>query len=136
MRELKNTVERSVYRSEDPDAAIGKIHVDPFDSPYLPGSDEPPDPDDPPRVPERRSRLFVARNLKNAVRELEIDLISGAMERSRYNQRQAADYLGLSYHQLRAYLKKHGLTRKFGRARRPSARASATGGSAIEAQED
>jgi psp operon transcriptional activator len=31
------------------------------------------------------------------------------LEKARFNQRLAADFLGLSYHQLRGKLRKHGL---------------------------
>ncbi|MEM7364879.1 MAG: phage shock protein operon transcriptional activator [Pseudomonadota bacterium] len=34
IRELKNVVERSVYRSQDPDDPVDVIAIDPFESPY------------------------------------------------------------------------------------------------------
>jgi psp operon transcriptional activator len=38
IRELKNVVERCVYRNPDPISAVDEITLDPFDSPYRPRS--------------------------------------------------------------------------------------------------
>jgi psp operon transcriptional activator len=40
----------------------------------------------------------------------ESGLLRAALEASRFNQRQAAQRLGLTYDQLRHHLKKHGIT--------------------------
>ena len=48
-------------------------------------------------------------DLKQSVAEFEIDLLSRALEDARFNQRRAAELLGLTYHQLRGYLKKYNL---------------------------
>ncbi|MBW2618797.1 MAG: hypothetical protein JRC92_07975, partial [Deltaproteobacteria bacterium] len=45
--------------------------------------------------------------LKEAVRDLEIRLIREALQKTRYNQSQAARRLGLSYHQFRGLLRKY-----------------------------
>ncbi|MBT7582253.1 MAG: phage shock protein operon transcriptional activator, partial [Kordiimonadaceae bacterium] len=37
------------------------------------------------------------------------ELLQQALKDNKFNQRQAADYLSLSYHQLRHQLKKHAL---------------------------
>ncbi len=42
-----------------------------------------------------------------AVRRFEADLLRRALEESRYNQRRAAERLGLSYDQLRHLLRSH-----------------------------
>ena len=39
VRELKNVIERSVYRSADPEEPVAEIVIDPFDSPWRPGTD-------------------------------------------------------------------------------------------------
>ncbi|MFO5735122.1 helix-turn-helix domain-containing protein, partial [Klebsiella pneumoniae] len=36
-------------------------------------------------------------------------LLQGSLEQAKYHQKQAAELLGLTYHQLRALLKKHQL---------------------------
>ena len=104
VRELKNVVERCVYRNPDPMQAVLEITLDPFDSPYRPrggrsanGRHEAP------------PALSLPLDLKGAVQTFEIDLLNRAMETGRFNQRRAAELLGLTYHQLRGYLKKYNL---------------------------
>ncbi|MYJ74642.1 MAG: phage shock protein operon transcriptional activator, partial [Gammaproteobacteria bacterium] len=46
-------------------------------------------------------------DLKKTVRDLEIDFVNRAMAAGRFNQRRAAQLLGLTYHQFRGYLKKY-----------------------------
>ena len=48
-------------------------------------------------------------DLKEQVQEFETRLIQEALKESRYNQRRAAELLGLTYHQLRGYLRKYDL---------------------------
>ena len=48
--------------------------------------------------------------LKNAVKHLEIQLLKVSLETSKYNQKKAAEKLGLTYDQLRGLLKKHAKT--------------------------
>ena len=103
VRELKNTVERSVYRSADPDKPITRIAFDPFDSPFklamsLPG--------EAPKERPRRAPLLPT-DLSRRLEELERDLLTAALDKARFNQRIAADLLGLSYHQFRGKLRKH-----------------------------
>ncbi|WP_332108447.1 helix-turn-helix domain-containing protein, partial [Serratia ureilytica] len=47
--------------------------------------------------------------LKNWQLEQEKALIEAALQQGRFNQRKAAQLLGLTYHQLRGMLKKHAL---------------------------
>ncbi len=104
VRKLKNTIERSVYRATDPNRPLSKIAFDPFDSPFKPST--PAASQDPkPTKPARRPPLLPM-DLRSRMRESEKECIVAAMERSKYNQRMAADLLGLSYHQLRGRLKK------------------------------
>lgn len=105
VRELKNAVERSVYRSEDPDAKISSIAFDPFDSPYRLASPEQPPTSAPPKTSPGKTRLPT--DLKGELARLEISLVEKALEKARYNQRIAADLLGLTYHQFRGCLKRH-----------------------------
>jgi psp operon transcriptional activator len=124
VRSLKNSVERSVYRSDDPEAPISHIVFDPFETSFPnaaaiePSAEteteteidsaatvHPPDP--------RPSHLPT--DLKTEVADLEKRLIDQAMQASRYRQPQAAELLGLSYNQLRALLRKHALVERYGR---------------------
>jgi psp operon transcriptional activator len=113
VRELKNAVERSVYRSTEPDRPIAKIAFDPFDSPFRlreePARGRAADPAGT-TAPARRAPLLPT-DFAERIRETERTLLEAALRKARYNQRMAADLLGLTYHQLRGKLKKHGLDR-------------------------
>lgn len=107
VRELKNTIERSVYRSSDPEKPISKIAFDPFDSPFkLPPSRRKDTVR--PRAPRRPPLLPT--NLPERIEQTERELLSAALEKARFNQKIAADLLGLTYHQLRGKMRKHGLS--------------------------
>ena len=106
VRELKNTVERSVYRSDDPDRTISTIAFDPFDSPFRPVARRQATPSEPPRKREPLLPMDLDRRLL----DIERDILEAALRRSRYNQRMAADLLGLNYHQFRGRLRKHDMS--------------------------
>lgn len=48
--------------------------------------------------------------LEETVQAYEVAMLRRALAVNRYHQRRAADWLGLSYHQLRGYLRKYRLT--------------------------
>ncbi len=98
LRELKNVVERAVYRAA-PGTAVDEIILDPFRSPFRPGSGDEHAPSP--------AALALPLDLKAVVQELEIDLINKALAAAKFNQRRAAEQLGLTYHSLRGYLKKY-----------------------------
>jgi psp operon transcriptional activator len=110
VRELKNAIERSVYRSEDPEKQIRKIAFDPFDSPFRlrEGLQEADDE----REPRKRRPPLFPIDLKERVNGTEKELLQAGLEKARFNQKVAAEILGLSYHQLRGRIKKHGLDRR------------------------
>jgi len=105
IRELKNIVERAVYRAEN--TVIDEIIFDPFVSPY--GSLLHPQE---PGYESESNRALVAVSSKDSlevmVRDFEISLLGKALADCRYNQRRAASRLGLTYDQLRGKLKKFG----------------------------
>ena len=105
IRELKNTVERAVYRCDS--AKIAEIVFDPF--PSLP---EPPAAEPVTGQPEERSQLpndpgLAARPLKEAVWELKVRLLENALVKAKFNQKKAARYLGLTYHQFRGLYRQY-----------------------------
>jgi psp operon transcriptional activator len=105
VRELKNVVERAVYSSLGEDEAISDINFDPFESPWRPGSaDGQGAAADAHEVP-RESYDF-----KEHIQNTEIELLKAALEHCRFNQKKTAEYLGMTYHQLRGYLRKYELT--------------------------
>ena len=104
IRELKNAVERAVYRSDS--VLIDAIALDPFRSPY---GISPPSADKAPAIePPAAMAVPVANQpLKTVVRNLELDMLKRALGASKYNQKRAAGMLGLTYDQLRGLLRKY-----------------------------
>ena len=112
VRELKNAVERSVYRSPDESKQIGRIAFDPFESPYRMREEPRRKASPEPAMPARNAVLPT--DFNERIKETERDLLRAGLEKARFNQRMAADLLGLSYHQLRGKLRKHGLDGRAG----------------------
>jgi psp operon transcriptional activator len=112
VRELKNAIERSVYRAETPDQPIGRILFDPFASPYNPAPAEPElEAED--AVPAAASpEQSVPADFRAAVANFERQVLRRALERAQFKQTVAAKLLGLSYHQFRSLLRKHGLAKQ------------------------
>jgi psp operon transcriptional activator len=115
VRELKNTVERSVYRAAEPERKIAEIVFDPFASPFAPPPVTPREDEPSPKASAAAAQAPSAGKLpadfKAAVDAYEKNLLQGALERSQFKQTAAAKALGLTYHQLRGLLRKHGLPR-------------------------
>ena len=109
VRELKNTVERSVYRSTDPDKQITRIAFDPFDSPYRLVSAPT---ETAVRTVQAERTPLLPTDLTQRLRDTERELLEAALDKARFNQRMAADLLGLSYHQFRGKLRKHDIAGK------------------------
>ncbi len=105
VRELKNVIERSVYRWADPTVPLDTIIFDPFASPFRPPAASGPTAavPKPPEPTEPDTGDFLSR-----VQRFETRLLREALVAHGFNQRRAATALGLSYHQLRHYLKKYG----------------------------
>jgi psp operon transcriptional activator len=101
VRELRNVVERSVSRAADPERPLDAIAFDPFASPFRPAAPAADPASD--AAPGREARF------SDRVRAFEARLLGEALAASGYSQRAAARRLGLSYDQLRHYLKKHGI---------------------------
>lgn len=129
IRELKNVVERAVYRSNNPNLPVHNIVLDPFESIYRPQK----------RIktqdriiqsevvaapialaeilPQEQTSTEYIKNtdvdfpvdLKELSQDFEIDLIKQALTESQFNQKKTSEKLGLTYHQLRGYLKKYNL---------------------------
>lgn len=102
IRELKNVVERSVYRNQKPDAPIEQIILDPFESPYRPTTNNNT------LVAQQNNYVFPT-DFKEVMKQQEIGWLNKSLEHAQFNQRKAASLLGLSYDQLRGYLRKYRL---------------------------
>jgi psp operon transcriptional activator len=109
VRELKNAVERSIYRSSEPDKPITDIAFDPFDSPFRLRDVRTAVSSKSEDKPVIRSTPILPTDINARVKELELELLTAGLEKARFNQRMAADLLGLSYHQLRGKIRKHSL---------------------------
>ena len=130
IRELKNVVERSVYRNADSPTAIKHIVIDPFASPYRPtnrvktlarqqpfANPEPCTMKDATSPTTTQSLSLTTAphfplDFKIHCESLEVNLLKQALEAGQYNQKKTAELLGLSYHQLRGILKKYNLLDK------------------------
>lgn len=115
VRELRNVIERAVYRWDNWEVPIGHVQFDPFESPWKPVAPPRPQgtaPDFRTSVSaDARPTLDLERigDLRAAVDEHEKRILEHALGKHRWNQRQTAKALGLSYDQLRHCIKKHGL---------------------------
>jgi psp operon transcriptional activator len=114
VRELRNVTERAVYRWDNWEEPIGHVQFDPFDSPWKPVGERRqqategahPAPEPAQRGPEYDS----IEDLRAAVEAHERSIVEHHLGRNRWNQRQTAKALGLTYDQLRHCIRKHGLT--------------------------
>jgi psp operon transcriptional activator len=115
VRELRNVVERAVYRWDDWSRPIAHVVFDPFDSPWKPIASVPEAPRAAPgrevvaRPPQVETDFSHVEDLRAAVDAHERAIVEYALGANRWNQRQTAKSLGLSYDQLRHCIKKHGL---------------------------
>ena len=118
IRELRNAVERAVYLHSSPDTPVETLNFDPFESPFRPAPAQS-------TAVTPKSQPAAARatnvadatavnakwpiNLKSTLAELEIRLLTEALEINRHNQKDAAKHLGLGYHQFRSRLRKYAI---------------------------
>ncbi len=102
VRELKNVVERAVALMDDPEAPIGALDFDPFASPWRPAGAPAPA-----REPEPASEPEPHGDFGARVAAYERRLLDQALAAARFNQKRAAERLGLTYHQFRHLLRKH-----------------------------
>jgi psp operon transcriptional activator len=114
VRELKNVVERAVYRADSGD--IDEVVFDPFVSPYAP---LPATPEGSPCEREEQSSppATAPLSLDRMIADLEIRMMRKTLAASRHNQRRAAAQLGLTYDQWRGKLRKYGPDLIIGTAR-------------------
>lgn len=124
VRELKNVIERAIGRAYNEDGGlerpIDKINIDPFDAPWRLGDQKAAQAHKPGQPQFSKESLrpeeqgpdtgaVAPRDFTTLVHEFELGLIQEALRISENHQGKAAKYLGLSYHQFRGLLRKHGL---------------------------
>jgi psp operon transcriptional activator len=119
VRELRNVIERAVYRTPNGEA-VDEITLDPFQSPWRPTSP----------IASSAGQIAAAIQAPLAARSAEPEaeappaagydfiefiantekrLLTEALAKNAHHQKKTADFLGMSYHQLRNQLRKHGL---------------------------
>ncbi len=99
IRELKNVVERSVYRHGSSDEPLDNIILNPFTRKLAPLHQA-----DKITTSGLPALPLDLRGWQNAQ---EKSLLEQSLKQAAFNQRRAAELLGVSYHQLRAMMKKH-----------------------------
>lgn len=127
IRELKNVVERAVYRCNNPNLPVHNIVLDPFESEFrpktriktqdrvVPATEAPVEvipqsvPTEMPEQPKKVGTFQFPVDLKELSQNYEIEMLKQALADSQYNQKKTAEKLSLTYHQLRGYLKKYNL---------------------------
>lgn len=112
IRELKNVVERSLYRWGIPESAVERIVIDPFQSPF--NDQESPDRHTPAEkdVQEKQEPTSDSMNFSQRIEALEKGLVEDALAQNGHNQRRTAAALGLSYDQLRGMVRKYKLSNR------------------------
>ena len=116
IRELKNVVERSVYRWGDQENPIDAVVINPFhsfdqDTRDSQGKQEPPEEPktNPLDTKAKTSDSVWPMDLRQALHRVEHDWLTSALEEANQSQKIAAQLLGLSYDQMRSLMRKHGL---------------------------
>ncbi|WP_407332731.1 phage shock protein operon transcriptional activator [Enterovibrio sp. 27052020O] len=100
VRELKNVVERAIYRHADEDSPVDAILLDPYKAPWAAT----------PTAEVKTTPQFVLpMDLRQWQQDQEKEIVEFAMAHAKFNQRRAAELLGLSYHQVRGLLRKYNL---------------------------
>ncbi|MGP4130003.1 hypothetical protein OJE16_09630 [Pantoea tagorei] len=97
-------VERSVYRHHSSDEPLDRIIINPFAPRAQPVT----------AAPEASANALPALplDLRLWQNQQERTLVEASLQQAKYNQRRAADLLGVTYHQLRAMMKKHGIEKE------------------------
>ena len=115
IRELRNVVERSVFRWNQPEEAVEKIIINPFKKQAPEGPDEDIPKTNPMSHQEQTEIPLVTIptsptpnrvDLKAMTNQLQQQLILSALSRHKHNQRAAAQSLQLTYNQFRGLYRK------------------------------
>ena len=116
IRELKNVVERSVYRWGDRENPIDGVVINPFHS-FDQASQDPQGEEDSQDETQTNPLTTAAQSnstvwpidLREELQSIEYDWLIGALEEANQSQKIAAQLLSLSYDQMRSLMRKHGL---------------------------
>lgn len=106
IRQLKNVIERAVYRHDEAEQPVGQIQFDPFESPWRPKDSS----EDKSGFQALLGDNGLPDDLRGFLDSAEKELVSKALELNQNQLRQCADCLGLSYDQLRGLMRKHAIS--------------------------
>ncbi len=110
VRELRNVVERSTYRhltGEQASKPLKQVVLDPFETPWRPETSGPARKANGAKKAQKPPDSSY--DYKAEIDRVERELVSDALRRNHYNQRATADYLKLTYDQLRGLIRKFDL---------------------------
>ncbi|MGF1737148.1 phage shock protein operon transcriptional activator [Photobacterium satsumensis] len=114
IRELKNVIERSVFRHSIEEEPVDTIIFDPFKPPWQ--QDEGSKNHTEPGISSNGQAAGGSSetwefpfDFRQWQHDQEVAILQQALEQAQFNQRKAADLLSLSYHQLRGLLRKYQL---------------------------
>ena len=122
IRERKNAVERSLFRTTDSERPIATIVIDPFSRMADAGAEHlktPEHTEDSSSVDEIPDWPV---SLKELLREAELGWLQRALRACEQRQNEAAKLLDLSYDQMRALMRKHDLTTRPGRQKKTASK--------------
>ena len=108
VRELKNAAERSFHRwiAIGNTGPVDAVVINPF--PAIAGAEIPPSPEEPRRRKTPNSFPF---DLRRSLNEAEKEWTEIALSACEWNQKEAAEFLSLTYDQIRGLIRKHELSR-------------------------
>ena len=110
IRELKNVVERAVYRADTSLIRETDIVLDPFQTPFqLTPQESEKGEEEHSAFPQTIStgESVSPASFTQAVQEFECRLLENGLRATHYNQKQTAERLGLTYHQFRGLYRKY-----------------------------
>ncbi|MGY3570055.1 phage shock protein operon transcriptional activator [Vibrio paucivorans] len=106
VRELKNVIERAVYQNGTADTPIDQLVFNPFASDWEKSTQN----DNSENSDHTETTTFTfPMDYKLWQEQQDRSLLAQVLEESKFNQRKAAEMLGLSYHQLRGMVRKYDL---------------------------
>ena len=116
IRELKNVVERSVYRWGEQENPVGAVVINPFS-----GFGESRQDDPNTAIPPSESSATVEAktwpiDLRQTLEEIERAWLNDALAECNFSQKAAAGLLGLSYDQMRSLMRRHDLRTRAARS--------------------
>ncbi|MDF5570859.1 helix-turn-helix domain-containing protein, partial [Vibrio parahaemolyticus] len=109
VRELKNVIERAIYQHGLNAHPIDELIFNPFETVWHSALGHSATQAEQQEEEASSNTIQFPLDYKQWQEEQDIHLLNRALEEAKFNQRQAAELLGLSYHQLRGMVRKYGL---------------------------